>query len=279
MLWLIIAAFFSYFALLISAPRPIWPVVNLTNTNMRSLAAALENYHTDHGMYPKPIGGAEFRLDTAALTTPVAYVSPFVNIDNNKETMKISSRGEFFSYLLANVPAGLVLWLAGSLCFLAGLIGIAAGLRKMDRLYWTSWRIGIIVFYLPVIVFFSVAWNVFLRTQKIEYAYYDKDESSLSAGLFGNSIYIVRNPQWKDRYLGFHYFSDGHNHWVLQSVGPDGRLDFHNLDKLAKDAKADREILQGNTYDPSNGIQSAGDIFRNRQLDGGYMEADKTHGW
>ncbi|MBI1784625.1 hypothetical protein HYR69_05725 [Candidatus Sumerlaeota bacterium] len=70
--------------------------------------------------------------------------------------------------------------------------------------------------------------------------------------------------EWRGKYYGFHYYSDGQSGLVIQAVGPNQRRDLEDLSvvPLGEAQEAERkQFLASYTYDPTNGVVSNGDIF------------------
>jgi hypothetical protein len=86
----------------------------------------------------------------------------------------------------------------------------------------------------------------------------------VAVAIKGPGEYRRRPPdQLAGKYLGFNYYTDGRSGWILQAVGVDEKrnlLEFN--EKMLKFEPESNSILAPYTYDPSNGIVSAGDIFR-----------------
>jgi hypothetical protein len=68
---------------------------------------------------------------------------------------------------------------------------------------------------------------------------------------------------WQENIWDLTIYADGRSGWILQAVGVDEKknlLEFN--EKMLKSEAESNSILAPYIYDPSNGIVSAGDIFR-----------------
>ena len=64
--------------------------------------------------------------------------------------------------------------------------------------------------------------------------------------------------------LPFAYHAVGNEGWIVWSAGPDGRYEIDPATDYDPAERVPKASLTGKTYDPSNGSESRGDIWRTK---------------
>ncbi|CAN5351506.1 hypothetical protein BH09SUM1_BH09SUM1_19580 [soil metagenome] len=199
-----------------------------TKADMRMLATALEAYHADFAAYPPATYGGRTGLER--LTTPVSYVTEIP--------------GDLFKRYIYGVPFVVFLcrwgqW--GWLLIPAGVLACAFR-RRMPPRSRENFVLAALMIALPLVVILY----------RVNYT--------------GPRSFRLPNENWPPNDRGFHYYTDGKDAFILQSVGPDTKLETVDFATMPKDAAGMLLKLRGLMYDPSNGTISGGDEFRVRDL-------------
>ena len=201
-------------------------------SDMRSLATAIEAYKTDCGKYPPYL---------ECITTPVAYAT---SIFPDPHKMKYEIRySNVFSYFFSKYG---LFYLIVNILILFEIIRYCIKKHTLPKLF------------IKVAIFMIIPFIIIMAI--LAYQHVSKSMMHMP------EVHELRSySDWKNKYQGFHYYTDGSKGWILQSVGPNQTRDFFDLDKMSYDSV---ETTYGAppyinyVYDSTNGTNSFGDTFR-----------------
>jgi len=230
------------------SPRSL---VSRARSDMRSLATAIESYYVDHSVYPPAMEGEQL---PPLLTTPVAYLTSLPH-DPHRATREI--RADSYAEYLLKIPvpgrSRVPYWI---LILLFGLLAAIFSWRA-----WTS-RAGTdrarLAAFASIAALGFVTFGPYISGSVSNWLRFD---------WFGMrySKRIRENPP-EGSYTGFLYHvQPDEPRWIIQGIGPDHE---RSMGKPSEDVwgetfyKSPLHPIVEYAYDPTNGIASAGDIFR-----------------
>lgn len=208
-----------------------------TEDDMRTLASSSDFYRRENESFPPVDRTGEYRFPIETLLAREGNGPYILGRDISEDRFKREQR-----YILKHWLE--VYWYI-PLIVAVSLAAMAVYARMGDPVSWKMWRLALTFLITPGLVTITVL------------CYLDSENLPRN---------IVRK-EWRGGYLGYHYYTDGRNGCVLQSVGPNHVRDLKELEQVLFSPEFEDSlppIVQQHMYDPTNGTDSAGDLFEYR---------------
>ena len=224
--------------------------VSREKSDMRAMATAIEAYYIDNNVYP-PMPENPDQFFPTSITSPIQYLSSIIK-DPYKIRRKVPRNDVNYlsAYALRLLP------------FLAAVVvafGIFHFLNRNDSDQRLLLRLKNLKSFSRFLLILFVLWcGLFIGIE-----FYLSDPYGRYSYWWVNRFEFVRYPDWQDTDMSYHYYMQDQR-WFMLSVGPDGQLTLENPMSLF-DHPSLQDAAAHAIFDPTNGTDSIGDIFRFKQ--------------